>query len=244
MADQAAPPRATLSISLFGPDHGTWVRYASHLLAGMTAFAKHPGSEHWDVRLYHDDHITPAFRVKMQALTNGRTQFVPMGRSHGLDGMFWRFLVHDDDSVDVYFVHDAEEGFTPDALAEMDAWRQAGSNRPPFVTIKPRWYHTARNRSTRVKVPGGYFGVDRRQAPRFRVQPLIEQKTLSSTRSIPRERTGYGADELWLEDVFLPAMGGVVSYTLKWNPVLNRGNGARRAHPDFEDMVCAPIASI
>jgi len=129
----------------------------------------------WYVRFYHDDSVP---RDKLEELKS--YSYVELRRitdiSGAIAGMFWRFLVADDLSVDRYTVRDSDSRLNAREKAAVDEWIESGL---AIHTIRD---HPNHNRPMNGGMWGGSKGA-------FAHGPSMTEmvKAYSS-------RSGYGAD--------------------------------------------------
>ncbi len=105
-----------------------------------------------------------------------------------LEGMFWRFLVADDDAFDRWIVRDADSRLGYRERRAVDDWVVSGA---PFHLMRDHPWHTA-------PILGGAFGGVRGAIPDM----------VGKIRAWPH-RGFYGADQQFLGQVIYPLIRGV-----------------------------------
>jgi hypothetical protein len=78
----------------------------------------------WKVRIYHDDSVP---KEMLDKLLNSGAELVKVDFISGnIAGMFWRFLVAADPSVDRYIVRDADSRLSMREKAAVNEWIASG----------------------------------------------------------------------------------------------------------------------
>jgi hypothetical protein len=110
--------RNVIAFSLWGSDP----RYLRGALTNATvARYLYPG---WAARFYVDSSVPEAIR---KALKQNGAQVVPMDHLPAVQyGLFWRFLVEDDPSVDIYVVRDADSVLNVQERWAVGDWLKSG----------------------------------------------------------------------------------------------------------------------
>ncbi len=101
----------------------------------------------WVMRVYHDDSVPGE---SLQRLRSMGVELVRMEKERGsIAGMFWRFLVADDASVDRYIVRDSDSRLNEREARAVDAWIASGKS-----------YHILRDHPSHsnFKISGGIWG--------------------------------------------------------------------------------------
>jgi len=135
-----------ISFSMYAKDSASLAFYMQCLLAAREhSEIFYPG---WRVRVYHDMSISPG----ALALARSRGVETILISNHDISGkiagMFWRFYVADDASVDRYMVRDLDSRFSWRERAAVDEW--IISNRA-FHIMRDNFYHS-------IPMMGGMWG--------------------------------------------------------------------------------------
>lgn len=125
------PERSALSFSLFGSD----ARYLEGALRNaIIARHSYPG---WRVRFYVDDTVPEA--TLKQLIDEGAQVFRVTGQSTAHHGLFWRFMIEDDETVDIYVVRDADSIISIKERVAVGQWLESGL---PFHIMRDHPVHS------------------------------------------------------------------------------------------------------
>ena len=141
----------------------------------------------WVARIYHD-HTVP--QAMLQQLQEAGAELVRVDTANNekmkgsIAGMFWRFLVAEDDSVQRYIVRDSDSRLNPREAAAVKEWMESGYS-----------VHTMRDHPNHDRgLNGGMWGGVRGAVKG--VRRMIQESSLN----------GYGADLSFLGDKVWPAV--------------------------------------
>jgi hypothetical protein len=151
----------------------------------------------WTMRVYHDDSVPQSAR---DTLTGLGCELVHMPREAGsIAGMFWRFLVADDTSVDRYIVRDSDSRLHEREARAVDAWIASG-----------KCYHILRDHPShsQATVSGGLWGGCR-----------------DPTLHIAEKMKTHNNKDQYVEDMHF--LGGKVYPHMLKVGVIGKGRGAR-----------------
>ena len=140
----------------------------------------------WVARMYHDSSVPQASLDKLRA-AGAELLLVDSAKekmSGNIAGMFWRFLVAEDDSVQRFIVRDSDSRLNPREAAAVNEWIASGYS-----------VHTIRDHPNHDRpLNGGLWGGVRGSVKH--VRRLITESSLS----------GYGADLSFLVDKVWPSI--------------------------------------
>ncbi|MEM6848077.1 MAG: hypothetical protein AAF580_08385 [Pseudomonadota bacterium] len=109
--------RNVIAMSLYGDDLRYFIGARNNIVVSRYLY---PG---WTLRIYVDSSITPEMRAE---LTREGAQVLEVGNwpaeTHGL---FWRFLVEDDETVDTYLIRDADSVMNLRERMAVEDWLEA-----------------------------------------------------------------------------------------------------------------------
>eukprot|EP00744_Colponema_vietnamica_P031039 GILI01048997.1.p1 GENE.GILI01048997.1~~GILI01048997.1.p1 ORF type:complete len:177 (+),score=20.90 GILI01048997.1:39-533(+) len=108
-----------VSFSIYGSDP----QYLQGALANIQLLRIH--LPHWTVRFYHNLSLPQDF-VKQLNTPTSSTYLVPNFNHGPISGMFWRFLIADDESVDRYIVRDADSSISRREIVTLNEWIASG----------------------------------------------------------------------------------------------------------------------
>jgi hypothetical protein len=111
--------KCVVSYSLYGPDNP---RYSVGAIRNAQLVKE--VYEGWVVRFYYEKDVVN--KVLVRDLINLGAEMVPIGKVHGAAGMFARFKVSEDDTVDRYIVRDADSRLSMREKHAVDAWIKSG----------------------------------------------------------------------------------------------------------------------
>ena len=141
----------------------------------------------WVVRVYHD-HTVPM--AMLQQLQEAGAELVAVDTVNNekmkgsIAGMFWRFLVAEDDSVQRYIIRDSDSRLNPREAAAVKEWMDSGYS-----------VHTMRDHPNHDRgLNGGLWGGVRGAVKG--VRRMMQESSLN----------GYGADLSFLGDRVWPAV--------------------------------------
>ena len=189
----------------------------------------------WQVRFYTSDDVP---RAMQEQLTARGAELVPMTGAKGIAGMFWRFLVADDEKVDRYLVRDSDSRLNPRERMAVEEWIESGHavhsirDHPNHRrTLNGGLWGGTRNVSRLISHKGGVSGLIKKWGKtakygddlKFLCQvlwPLIERDQLShdayscdafpNSRSFPTKRPrGYQHVGQVFDDQDNPRMGDI-----------------------------------
>lgn len=133
----------------------------------------------WKFRIYHDDSVP---EETLRELSSRGVELVKKERLDSFHGMFWRFEVNDDPTVDRFIVRDLDSRFSVREKFCVDQWLASGQ---PFHAMRDHPHHT-------VAIMGGMWGGT---TGYFQIKPIIDSW----------KRYGqYGIDQEMLERKFWP----------------------------------------
>jgi hypothetical protein len=131
---------------MYATDNTSLAFYLWCLLAAREdAEVFYPG---WRVRVYHDSSISPVDLAVARSRGVETIHISDSDISGKIAGMFWRFFVADDASVDRYIVRDLDSQFSWRERAAVDEWIL--SNRA-FHIMRDNFYHS-------IPMMGGMWG--------------------------------------------------------------------------------------
>ena len=135
-----------ISYSMYATANSSLAFYLWCLLAAREdAEIFYPG---WRVRVYHDSSISPDDLAIARSRGVETIHISDSDISGKIAGMFWRFFVADDASVDRYIVRDLDSQFSWRERAAVDEWIL--SNRA-FHIMRDNFYHS-------IPMMGGMWG--------------------------------------------------------------------------------------
>lgn len=112
------PRRHVIAFSVFGANP----RYLTGAMNNaIVARYLYPG---WTVRIYTDQSMPPAFRQELER--NAAEVVLVADLPAAQYGLFWRFLVEDDENVGVYLVRDADSVINIKERVAVGAWLKSG----------------------------------------------------------------------------------------------------------------------
>jgi hypothetical protein len=102
----------------------------------------------WKIRIYHDSSLS---KEVIEELSSESTEFFDVSKMNEVQrgGMFWRFLVADDPSVDRFIIRDSDSRLNLREKAAIDEWIQSGR-----LAHNMRDHPSHRN----YKISGGMWG--------------------------------------------------------------------------------------
>jgi len=104
----------------------------------------------WVMRVYHDNSVPQASLDKLSSMG---VELVKMKGGEGaIAGMFWRFLVADDISVDRYIIRDTDSRLNEREARAVDAWIESGK---AYHVLRDHPSHSA------AAISGGLWGGTR-----------------------------------------------------------------------------------
>ncbi|MBR0786908.1 tetratricopeptide repeat protein [Bradyrhizobium iriomotense] len=173
------PKRNVIAYSLWGNNDRYLIGAERNAMAAPFIY------EGWSCRFYVDDSVPPQRR---QRLIDLGADIVMMPRPNvAFAGLFWRFLVANDPTVDRYLVRDADSIVNARERVAVDDWIASGRH---FHVMRDFWTHTG------VMLAGLWGGVRGALPP---LVPLIET-FLSDNHEYP-ERT---LDQRFLREAIWP----------------------------------------
>jgi hypothetical protein len=126
---QAAIAIHVVSYSLYGNDP----LYGEGAVLNVQAI--HALLPNWQVRIYHDDSISPQLILRLQQAGAQTLRVADLGIAHW-PGTFWRFHVVSDPHVDRVLFRDADSQFSMREMSLVEEWLQSPY---PFHVIRD-WY--------------------------------------------------------------------------------------------------------
>ncbi len=125
------PERSALSFSLFGSNP----RYLKGAIRNAI-IARHlyPG---WRVRFYVDSSVPEA--TLKQLVDEGAQVYRVTNQSSATRGLFWRFLIEDDETIDIYVVRDADSIINIKERVAVGQWLGSGQ---PFHIMRDFLSHS------------------------------------------------------------------------------------------------------
>ncbi|HYI43240.1 MAG TPA: hypothetical protein VD768_06430 [Sphingomicrobium sp.] len=172
--------RNVIAFSLWGSDP----RYLRGALTNATvARYLYPG---WTARFYVDSSVPEPFR---KALAQNGAEIVLMDRLPAAQfGLFWRFLVEDDESVDIYIVRDADSVLNVQERWAVGDWLKSG-----------KAFHVMRDSSQHSElVLAGMWGAHRGNFGG------MERRVREFVASAPRAANYVVADQHFLRQAVWP----------------------------------------
>ena len=167
--------RRLIAISLYGTD----ARYIKGALENCRLAATvYPD---WRVRLYLE-HTIPA-----SPFIEAGAEVIPMSRSMGTSGMFWRFLAAFDRSVERVIFRDADSRVNVREASAVAAWVASGK---PMHALYDHPCHA------HVAIMGGLWGVVGGALPE------------SAHTALPQKKSRYNDDQSWIAQHCLPHLEG------------------------------------
>lgn len=157
--DPEQPNRNVIAFSLWGSDQ----RYIQGAINNaVVARYLYPG---WRARFYIDAHVSEDV---IKALAQNGAQIMRVGDTLPANqfGLFWRFLVEDDENVDIWLCRDADSVMSIKERAAVEDWLQSG-----------RAFHVMRDRPSHAElILAGMWGAHRGNigAMRKRIEAHVE----------------------------------------------------------------------
>ena len=113
------PGKKVIAFSLWGRDQRYLTGALNNAIVGRYLY---PG---WTLRFYVDKSVPPEFNRQLKQ--NGAQVLVaPDAMPAATYGLFWRFMVEDDENVDVYIVRDADSVMNIRERVAVQAWLESG----------------------------------------------------------------------------------------------------------------------
>jgi len=111
----------------------------------------------WKIRIYHDESVEPNTLQKLRECENVSCINVDSwGRAHKPDyGMFWRYCIADDPTVDRFIIRDLDDRLNKHDKAAIDEWIESGK---PFHIMRCVSVHN-------YLVMGGLWGAVQEKFP-------------------------------------------------------------------------------
>jgi hypothetical protein len=148
------------------------------------------------MRLYLGANVaanSPALIAAVQHIPAVHCVIVPAAPSQWELGMFWRFLVADDDTVDLFVVRDSDSRIEARDVAGIRAFAASGR---PFYCIHDHFWHT-------VPVLGGMWGARRGELARLLgSQSMWQLATAWAADNMPVDQKGM--DQAFLREAVWP----------------------------------------
>lgn len=204
LKDAAAPPiaaTAPLVMRRFDPERpnrhviafSVWGANARYLQGAVTnaivARYLYPG---WTARFYVDGSVPEGFRDAL--LRHGAQVVIVSDLPADIYGLFWRFLVEDDEEVDIYLVRDADSVVNIKERSAVAAWLRGN-----------RAFHVMRDHVGHSElVLAGLWGAHRGNIGRMR------QRILDFVAAMPSRANYIHKDQHFLRQVVWPIMRGSV----------------------------------
>ena len=134
--------KCVISISAYGSNPLFWNGAIANVREAKKVY---PG---WKVRIYHNSSIAPEIMAQLRMLDNAELVEELEIKGGSVAGMFWRFLIADDTSVDRYIVRDADSRPSWRERAAVNEWISSG-----------RTFHIMRDNPCHgTQVLGGMWG--------------------------------------------------------------------------------------
>ncbi len=159
-----------ISYSMYATDSTSLAFYLRCLLAAREgAEIFYPG---WRVRVYYDSSISPDDLAVARSRGVETIHISYSDISGKIAGMFWRFFVADDASVDRYIVRDLDSQFNWRERAAVDEWIL--SNRA-FHIMRDNFYHS-------IPMMGGMWGGTKGNLPFFIQDTCHEYSSMAKAK--------------------------------------------------------------
>lgn len=189
------------SFSIFSSSNGkqNGLRYGAFMLVRLTEMKKLILANKippWNFIIYHDNSFPRVFFTLASDITDHRCTFVNMGESNKLEGLLWRFRVHDRPETECYWVSDIDEPLRITDFQCIEAL-QRDENLSAALCV-PSW-HVNPIDDRKNSIDAGGFGM-RRQKFDFRMEPMINQYT-NEQGDLARQ---YCSDEFFLMNYIEP----------------------------------------
>lgn len=136
-----------ISFCLYGTGGKYILGMKENILHGRKYF---PG---WEIRIYHNDTVPPEYITEYNELGAVCIKMTNYGSSMNWEGMFWRFMPLDDDTVDFWLSRDADSRVSAREFKMIDEWMKSGKT-----------LHCIRDHKCHCHpIMGGMFGINNRK---------------------------------------------------------------------------------
>lgn len=191
--------------------YGTKLKYLDGMRENLLLAKKY--FTDWIVRIHHNDTV-PEERIHEYKVLGAECilcENIGKNKSNW-EGMFWRWLPLDDETVDVWISRDADSRLSERELKLVNEWIESGKT-----------LHSIRDHRCHCHyIMGGMFGVNNVE---FHKKYRFEKVSCIIEKSYPHflERP-YNVDQIFLNDSFWKL--------LKNDVMAHISNGGRRVYPD------------
>ena len=160
----------------------------------------------WKIRVYADNSVDinilkelhEKYNIQVRLITDNRGPFY---------GMYWRFLVNDDETVDKYLIRDSDSRLNWREAAAVKEWLLTGQN---YHIMRDHPHHT-------FPIQGGMWGGT---ANKFKIWPLIEQWN---------QWDKYACDQFFLGNIIWPM---IQNDSCRHDPIFEK-----RPFPEHEPII-------
>ena len=208
-----------ISVTLYAPPSTPhrWKAYATQFLRRLDTVGGMPRG--WTLYLYHDERVSKTFLSHLSHCVRALETREMSGDALSCAPACWRFLVHDEPGVDVYYCMDMDSAFY-----DVDMRNMALLDDTSFdgVVAQPTWL--LGDTGVVSSMSAGGFGL-RPERLRFCMKELLE-KYIDAQDNV--DACGrYFFDEIFLHDCIFPIVRQ--HRNLKWTTRENRGMCGKRA---------------
>lgn len=136
-----------ISFSLYGTSAKYILGMKENIILGKKHFSG------WEIRVYYNDTVPPQYINEYKEMGAVCIKMSNYGDKMNWEGMWWRFLPLDDDTVDFWLSRDADSRVSEREFKLVDEWMKSGKT---LHCIRDHRKHT-------YPIMGGMFGINNKK---------------------------------------------------------------------------------